>query len=620
MPRVMKYLFRFGALKAFLPALLIAGLCISPVAAAPSDSPDWTWSKKNPKPDWWIWGKEYDKSQPVRGGYIRSASTRYIGLMNPNHWPVNDWVAMTYIYEMMIYNDGNLRSTVPWLAESWEFTSPKTVTMKLRKGVTFHDGSKFTAEGLKYQIDWIKNPKNGCWSRAWIAPVTSVEVVDNYTLKWTFNKAWPGFIGIMANVPGYAISHKALKADTAITQSAKLVKKVAASKKKLAKLKKKAEKAGAKGGKAVGKVRKETKNLAKLEKQLAEAKAEAEGAVPLDKWAVGTGKYMVEEAKPGNYLKLKRNPNWWFGKSIGRPEMPYLDGTKITVIPDPSVQLANFRAGKLDSIGISPPQHAMIKRDPRINIYVYPDNHVFAMRFNTVEGPCKDIKVRKAISHAIDRRALLMGAMFGFGKVASCMYPDIHWAHNPDLEPVKYDPELSKKLLAEAGYANGLTIKGHMSNAYQTYRTIGSGIKNMLAKVGVDWQYDTLDAVAIDDRTKNREYDFIQGGYSYILDPDLMATAVYHTDGNFNQGRSNNQKAIALIERARGEIDPDKRQKLYFEVEEALYNNYEDAWIYWPKTITAYQKTVRGWNNDLYIAGKEGFWFSHPRWFKNGRP
>jgi peptide/nickel transport system substrate-binding protein len=66
-------------------------------------------------------------------------------------------------------------------------------------------------EAVKYQMEWIKDPKNGCWSAGWLKPLKSVEVVDAYTVKWNFNAPWGGFLGIMANVPGYMLSPKVLK-------------------------------------------------------------------------------------------------------------------------------------------------------------------------------------------------------------------------------------------------------------------------------------------------------------------------------------------------------------------------------------------------------------------------
>jgi peptide/nickel transport system substrate-binding protein len=263
-------------------------------------------------------------------------------------------------------------------------------------------------------------------------------------------------------------------------------------------------------------------------------------------------------------------------------------------------------------------QYPMIKNDRSINIYVYPLEWLASMRFNLKEGPCKDIKVRKAISHALDRKALIAGVTFGLGRPASANFPTDHWCYNPNLKPVAYNPELSKKLLAEAGYKNGLTIKGYMANtALQT--TLAEAIKNMLAKVGITWKVELLDPAAINEKLRKVDYDFGYGGWSWIYDPDPLATGLYDPDGGFNYGRSNNVKAIALLEAGRKEVDMAKRAKIYMEMEKVLYDNYEDAWLWYPMAITVFSKNVQGWNHDMYLKMREAQWWSHPLWFKSGK-
>ena len=137
------YLFALGMIAVLILLAPLAGQ-----ALAAEEQSTWVWTKERPQPSWWDWGPKFEPNKPVRGGYLRTAAPNYIGLMNPNHWPVNDWVAMTYMYEMMIYNDGEFKPTVRWLAESWEYPDPLTCIMKLRKGVKFHDGSDFNAEGF----------------------------------------------------------------------------------------------------------------------------------------------------------------------------------------------------------------------------------------------------------------------------------------------------------------------------------------------------------------------------------------------------------------------------------------------------------------------------------------
>jgi len=580
----------------------------------------WVWTKERPKPAWWKW--DFEKGKPARGGYIKNASYRYVGLMNPNHWPVYDWVAITQMYEDIAYIEGEFKPSLLWLAESYEYTDPVTCIMKLRKGIKFHDGTDFNAEAVKFTIDYMKDKKNGCWTRAWVRPIKSVEAVDEYTLKWNFSEPWAGFMGMMATTPGYMISKKALEGDMALIESKKLEGKVKTANKKLAKAEKKAQKAQAQGGekakKAMVKAEKAREKVAKLEAQHAKLKEKAKGARNVDKYPVGTGRYMFEEGRPGNYLKLKRNPNWWFAKSIGQPDMPYADGLITYVISDDSVRLANLKAGKIHSMDLSPAQYNMLRNEKKLKITTQAGYYLTAMRFNTQKGPCKDIRVRKAISHALDRKALITGVAFGQGRIASCMYHKEHWCHNPNLKPVRYDPELSKKLLSEAGYPNGLKITGYHSNI-GTGKTLAEAIKAMLAQVGIDWKVDILDNVAISDRMKNAEFDFAAGGWAYIKDPDMMASGLYHPDGGFNFGRSHNEKAIPLIEAGNAELDEDKRQKIYFELERVLYENYEDAWLWWPFVTTARSHKLLGYNNDLHTMGQEGFWFSHPEWLKDGK-
>jgi peptide/nickel transport system substrate-binding protein len=334
---------------------------------------------------------------------------------------------------------------------------------------------------------------------------------------------------------------------------------------------------------------------------------------------VGTGPFMLEDAKPGNYLKVKRNPNWWFGKSVGRPAMPYFDGILVTIIPDPSIQLANLKAGKIDTMGVSKSQYDVVKKDPNLRVYTFLDNFTALLLFNQAGGPLKDIRVRQAVSHALNRKALIAGTQFGLAREASAIYPSDHWAHNPNLVPVSYDPALSKKLLAEAGYNQGLTIKG-TSYSDTGSDTVAQAVKHMLAQVGIDWQVAALDPVAVSDRMKNLEYEMSLFGQPYIQDPDGTATQIYHPEGGFHYGRTKNDKIFALIEAGRDEIDEARRQKIYFDLEKALYDDYSDAWLWYNVAVVAYRKNVEGWNNDMWIRDRTLFSSSHPLWFKNGKP
>lgn len=584
------------------------------------DYDGWAWTRENLNPTWMEWGEKYWPTKPVRGGYYRKAASAYIGLMNPNHWPVNDWDSINYFYEITTSYDGQYSQRVIWLIESYEFTSPTTLIMKLKQGITFHDGTDFNAESLKYLFDWIGDRKNGCWTRGQQERIKSLEVLDEYTLLWTTKKPWGSFPqGFFA----FQISAKALAGDILIREAKKLASKSKRADKKAGKAAKKARKLtksndpGAEAAvKKADKLKKEALELTAAAKKTV---AKAKGLKSTDTWPVGTGPFMLEDASPGNYLQLKRNPNWWFGRTIGRPEMPYFDGIKVVVIPDSAIKLANLRAGKIDSMGLSKSQYHMVKKDPKIRVVTYRNNSTTILNFNQKDSPLSDLRVRKAISHAIDRKALIAGTQFGLARIASCMYPGDHWAHNPDLKPVSYAPELSKKLLAEAGYKDGLTLRGTNYN-YESFITLGAAVKNMLAKVGIDWQVEVLDSAGVSDRSKNLEFDMQVSAQPYIQDPDAAASMFYHPQGGFHFGRNENKKLIGLIEAGRYEVDLKKRQKIYFDIEEELHSQYMDVWLFWDTAALAFSNEVQGWNNDMYIENRLLYTSSHPMWFRKGHP
>ena len=142
----------------------------------------------------------------------------------------------------------------------------------------------------------------------------------------------------------------------------------------------------------------------------------------------------------------------------------------------------------------------------------------------------------------------------------------------------------------------------------------------MLSKVGIDWQLELLAPAASAQKMKDLDYDLAQAGWVFIYDPDLMASGLYHPDGGFNFGRSKNDAAIALIEAGRREVDIEKRQAIYHQLEKVLYDNFEDAWLYWDEAAVAYRKNVRGYDFQNYLKYREAWFVSHPLWFKDGKP
>lgn len=497
-----------------------------------------------------------DRERPVRGGTLRTAAPAYIGLMNPDRWPVNDWVTMNLIHQKLMITDGAYRPTVPFVAESVVREESTAALVTLRAGIRFSDGTPLDAAAVKAQIEWIRDPAHATFTAGWLSGLAGIDVVSSRTLRWRFKDPWAAFEGLLANVPGYLLS------PTALAKDAKRFETVAPE---------------------------------------------------------GLGPYLVEEASPGNHLKLKRNPNYWLGRALGRPDMPYYDRIVVSVIPDASVRLANFRAGKLDTLLLEKSQYAIVKDDATFNVYVAPVNTVIGYRMNAVRGPCRDLRVRQAVRHAIDVKGLVVGTQHGLGRIASGLYPADHWAHDPTLQPAVFDPARSRALLAEAGLAKGVTLRGYVGIDSGTVE-VAEAVRYMLEQVGIDWRVDGLPPVPADARRKSLDWDLAAGGWNFIYEPDLAMTGLYHPKGSFAEGRPVLAARTAAIEAARGEVDFERRQALYRALERACNDDCLDVWLWWDEAATAYRKWVRGYDHQGAVTHKEAWVQTHPTWFENGRP
>jgi peptide/nickel transport system substrate-binding protein len=570
---------------------------------------------------WRDWGYP---AKGIQGGEFRITAAVDVGLLNPHHWPVMDWNVIDQLYEQYVAA-GKQSIMYPWVAESWEYPDSMSCIVKYREGITFHDGTPLNAEVIKYNFEYILDKKNGCWDRSYIMPVTSMEVVDEYTVKFQFEKPFGTFISNFQMPPGYVISMKALKGDIAERKMKTLELKVKRAKKKIKKLEKKAKKAEAQGGskakKAKSKLDKAQKDLTKLEASYAEASAKAEGAKNTDTDPVGTGPYILDSRSSGNWIKVKRNPNYWFGNKINRPDLPFFDSIKTIIIPDRSIQLANLKAGKIHLMDLSPSQYHQLKQNPhpiiRIDAFNYPHSHY--LDFNHTKGPCQDIRVRKAISHAIDIKALIEGVRFGLARPACGVFPSDQWSHDPSLKPVTYDPEMAKSLLKEAGYGKGMSIEGVALNTPES-RTKVEAIKQMLAEVGIKWKVDILDVSALTDRIVNETYDLASGTWPYIYDPDAVAYGKWHEDGASYRARTKNKKRFELVEAGRAEPNLEKRRRIYWELEKMLYDNYENVWLWHIRMARGFHKSIRGTDAEKYETWMEVWRRTHyfpALWFEN---
>ncbi len=422
-----------------------------------------------------------------------------------------------WVFDKLVKQD-HKQNLKPGLAVSWKPVDDLTWEFKLRKGVKFHDGSPFTAEDVKFTLERApKVPNSPSSFSSYIKHINKIEIVDPLTIRLSTADPFPLMPTYMAT---FTI-------------------------------------------------------ISKKHGQGAETKDYNSG-----KAMIGTGPYKFVEWVPGDRIVYERNENYWGGAE------PW---EKVIVQPktNAAARVAALLAGDVDMIDFIPtadieklqknPEFAISKSVSNRVIYLHIDSDRDVSPFVTDKdgkaldkNPLKDVRVRRAISKAINRPAIVSRVMEGNAIAAGQLLPDGFFAISPDLKPEKFDPEGAKKLLAEAGYADGfgLTIHGP-NNRYVNDAKICQAIAQMLTRIGIKTKVDTMPKNVFFPRGTKLEFSFMLVGWgSGTGEPSSPLRALLHTYnketgyGGTNRGRFSNKALDEALEEALRTVDREKHKQL----------------------------------------------------------
>ena len=448
-----------------------------------------------------------------------------------------------HIYETLVWfdEDGNV---IPWLAESWQVSDDGLeYTFKLRQGVKFSDGTEFTAEDVKANVDrWI-NPEVKVRSRSQLGPVESAEVVDKYTVKIRLKEPYAPFLAALAS---YLL----------ITSQETI---------------------------------------------------EKYGANSIEE-PVGTGPYILDEWKKGDEIVLVRNENYWGDK-------PSIKEIVWKIIPEAGTREAALLAGDVDVAFLPPASDKdVLENNPDVKLYTPVTNRILLVGIMP-KGPLLDERVRKALNYAVDKEAIVENVLYGLGVVADAPVPPHFFGYAP-MEPYEYNPDLAKQLLAEAGYADGLTLKlMHPTGRYLQDKQVAEAIQAYLQDVGVNVELVTMDWPSFVGEllkpTEETTFDLVLVGWGPgVADAHFTLYAQFHSSVAIPNGlgiaRYSNEQVDRLLEQAMKELDPDKRKDLYKQAIEIIWDDAPWIFLYTQKNLLAVSKNLDG----VFIhPGGEMFFF-----------
>jgi len=307
---------------------------------------------------------------------------------------------------------------------------------------------------------------------------------------------------------------------------------------------------------------------------------------------IGTGPFRFVEWVRGDHITLARFDGYH------RKEIPYLDKVTFKFIGDPSAQVATLKAGDVEAIAydITPENAALLEKDPKFTILNGYTTTKVILSTNQSRKPFDDVRVRKAMAHAIDRAALIKGAMSGYGvPIGSHMDPG-----NPyyvDLtKTYPYDPQKAKQLLAEAGYPNGFEAVIKLPERYAYAKRSGEIIADMLSQVGIRLRIELTEWGQWIERVfKNADYDLTVIGHAEPFDINIYANPNYYF-------RYNRPKFQETLKKAEMEVDPKVRGELYVACQKIITEDAVNGYLFVLPSLPAMKKEVNNWWKDYPIT------------------
>ncbi|MEC8036794.1 MAG: ABC transporter substrate-binding protein [Pseudomonadota bacterium] len=283
---------------------------------------------------------------------------------------------------------------------------------------------------------------------------------------------------------------------------------------------------------------------------------------------IGTGAFRFEQWRRGDQISLSRNADYW-------GEAASLEAATFKFISEPTAAYAAMLAGDIDAFYSYPaPENlAQFERDPRFTVLSGNTEGETILAMNNQQAPFDDIRVRKAVSHAIDRQAIIDGAMFGYGTpIGSHFAP-----HNPDYVDLTakaaFDPALSRDLLAQAGYAEGFTTTLKLPPPSYARRG-GEIIAAQLREVGIEAEISFLEwAQWLEQVFRGYDYGLTIVSHTEPMDINIYARPDYYF-------QYDNPDFQALIATLAVEADPAERSALLAQAQTTIAEDFVNGYLF----------------------------------------
>lgn len=287
---------------------------------------------------------------------------------------------------------------------------------------------------------------------------------------------------------------------------------------------------------------------------------------------VGTGVMKFDNYKPNDHVKVVRFDDYWQGKTRT---------TSITrkVIPEASSLTIALETGEIDYVNeLNSIDIKRIKDNPELKTVEMVSSNIAYLGLNTTKKPFDDARVRRALQFAANKEAIVDVLYEGYGVPCTSVLPTIGVGFNDQLSGYKYDIEKAKALMVEAGYADGFTMEITVSSDIRS--RAAQLLQQDFQKIGVKIDINQMEFGAMLDYLSRKDHQGWIMSWSGATNPDMTFTNNFHSEKGGPTGNRmwySNPKVDKMIEEARAELDADKRNAIYKELQAILME--DSPWI-----------------------------------------
>jgi peptide/nickel transport system substrate-binding protein len=444
------------------------------------------------------------------------------------------------IVETLVTFPDEKTEVVPGLAESWTISKDGLqYTFKLRRGITFHDGTPLNAAAVKFSIERQFNPEHPAYklgkypfANYFFGNVKAVEPLSDDRVAFLLKEPRASFLAILTAAAASIVSPTA------------------------------AMKSG----------------------------------LDYPSKPVGTGPFKFASWDRGQRVVLEKNPTYWKGP------VKY-DRVVFRPIVEDQARLTELLTGQLDLIvGVPADFVAQLESNAKVGLLKQTGVHVWYLGINNQKKPFDDKRVRQALNYAVDKDAIVRDVLKGTGTPSKGPVMPNTWGAEAALKAYPHDPARAKKLLAEAGYPNGFSTTlwvPESGSGMQAPVAMSTVIQSNLKAVGVNVQLQTMEWGAYLAKLRSKEQDlFALSWMAGMEDPDMVMYPLLHssqwTPNGPNRALYKNDRFDELLTQARHTTDQARRAALYKQAQKILIEDAPWVFVDHEVQIAAFSKRVQG--------------------------